>query len=169
MTTKLPTAAALVTDERRRDLERHLRWLGADRHLRAELAQEAMVRLWRSPPDDTSEPRLSSWLRTVARNLFRTAAAKPRPGVPLDDDALLEAAWRRFRARDTDGALGAALADCIEALPSRAQQALQLRYRHDLTFAQLAAALGRTVSGAKDLLVRIRRLLADCIDKERTK
>ncbi len=155
------------SERRRHDVERFLRWLGADEPLAADLAQETLLRLWQRPPRGRDEATIAAWVRTVARNLFRSAAASERPGVPLDDAALLEAAWRRFTERDRDGALGAALADCLERLPERTRRTVELHYREGLSHEELAAALGRTTVAVRSLLQRTRARLADCID-ERT-
>lgn len=160
-----PSRPAPASDEgQRHGLRRFLRWLGADSWLADELAQEALLRLWRSPPAHGDDPAVAAaWLRTTARNLFRSAAARPRPGVPLDDAVLLEAAWRQFARNDAGDHRLAALAECLPLLPERARAALDLHYRHGQDHRALAAALGLRPAGIKRLLQRTRLLLADCI------
>lgn len=165
-----PTAAAAEMSQkddtlRRSSLVRFLRWLGADRELAADLAHEAMLRLLQAPPDAKDEATVASWLRRVARNLFISARTRAREGVPLDDIALLDAAWRKFTAEDRDAgdARLRALESCLGTLSDRTRQALALHYRHGLTHEELASALGMRVAGTRRLLERARLALATCI------
>lgn len=165
LSTAALSTAPMPTERRRRELQRHLRWLGADPELAEDLAQETLLRLWRTPPAARDDEAVAAWLRAVARNLFRSAAVAPRPGVPLDDEALLEAAWRAFARGDGGDARRAALDDCLRQLPARARQVVELHYRHGLGHAEIADAAGLRPAGVKRLLQRTRALLADCIER----
>ena len=146
-----------------RGVWRFLRWLGADPALADDLLQEAFLLLLQRPPADRSEPAVAAWLRTTAANLFRSSGRRARWGVPLHDGDLLDAVWQENAGNDGGDGDQEALALCLEQLPERTRQALDLRYRHGLAEPALAAALGLRAGGVKTLLRRARELLAQCI------
>jgi RNA polymerase sigma-70 factor (ECF subfamily) len=60
----------------------------------------------------------------------------------------------------------AALERCLEKLPEKSRQILQLRYAEETPVADVATALGSTPGSIRVMLFRIRNLLAMCIDGE---
>jgi RNA polymerase sigma-70 factor (ECF subfamily) len=147
---------------------RFARWLGADPALADDVTQEAFVRLLqqrrRGRPVPDGQAELRAWLCTAARNLFLSARARSRPGVPVADlDELLVAFARHGGADDELDALDA----CLAALPPRARAAVELHYRQRLRHRDVAAALGMKAAGVKGLLQRVRAALARCIDERR--
>ena len=156
-----------ASDERFRiELQRFARWLGADGAAAAELAQAALVKLWQTPPLARDDQQIASWLRTVVRNEFLSQAAlAKRQGVPLADAVLLETAWRNFARDDGGDSRMAALDECLERLPARCRQAVELHYKHGSGHKELGSLLRMSASGVKRLLARSRQLLADCIDE----
>lgn len=142
---------------------RFLRLLGAEPGLADELAQEAFVRLWQHPPEDRGEAALAAWLRRTAQNLLSNS--RRRRGGLVFDDAAIDAAWAGYE-RDDDGAdFRAALAACLQALPAREQQALQLRYAAGGSRAAVAAAMRLGDEGVKSMLRRARARLQACVQR----
>ncbi|HEX6812116.1 MAG TPA: sigma-70 family RNA polymerase sigma factor [Planctomycetota bacterium] len=152
-----------VIRRHQRAVWRFLRWLGADAALADDLVQEAFLLLLQRPPVDRSEPAVAAWLRTTAANLFRSTGRRARAGVPIQSGDLLEAVWHENAGEDGGDGYQEALAQCLQELPARTRQALDLRYRHGLQEDALATALGLRAGGLKTLLRRARELLAQCI------
>jgi RNA polymerase sigma-70 factor (ECF subfamily) len=146
-----------------RGLWRFLRWLGADPVLADDLLQDTFLRFLQRPPADRSDAAVAAWLRTTATNLFRSSGRRARAGVQVDDAEVLEAVWQEHARDDGGDGYQEALAACLQALPERTRQALELRYRHALGEGELAIALGLRPGGVKTLLRRARELLAECI------
>ncbi|MCA8949924.1 MAG: RNA polymerase sigma factor [Planctomycetes bacterium] len=140
-------------------LRRYLRFLGADREVAADVAQESLLAALGRWPDGSAP---LAWLLATARNLFRRQLrASGRRREIVDADRLHEM-WQRHVV-DTGEAERLALRECLEALPPRSREALQLRYGESLPREQIAARLGLGVEGVKSLLTRLRAALSECV------
>ena len=152
-----------------RGVWRYLRFLGADPELADDLTQEAFLSLLRTPPEQTEAAAISAWLRRTAYNLFCNSRRRPR-AAPLEL-VEAEAAWQTFVGDGLGNGIGnsnsdetmEALAQCLQRLPERMQQALRLRYQQDGSRQVVAQRLALTVEGAKTLLRRARERLASCV------
>lgn len=127
-----------------------------------DVAQEAMIRLWRIAPDwRQGEARVTSWLYRVVTNLCtdRLRAGRRRRAEALDDvpepvDGAVDAEGAMIAA-DRMAALQAAL-DC---LPERQRQAVVLRHIEGLTNPEIAEVLGVGVEAVESLTARGKRAL----------
>lgn len=127
-----------------------------------EVAQEAMLRLWRQAPRwRPGEAKVTTWLYRVTANLCIDRRRRARGGsVPLDavpepPDASPGAA-ERMQARARAEALQAALDD----LPERQRQAVVLRHIEGLANPEIAEIMGASVEAVESLTTRGRRALA---------
>ena len=141
--------------------------LGTSDGLAEELAQEAMVSVWRKAPSfDPARANVSTWIFTIARNLRvdhfrrignRTAEVDDIDGdetpdtLPQPDEVLLT------RQRE------AGVREAIAQLPAEQAQVLRLSFYEEQPHSQIAEALGLplgTVKSRVRLAVRhLRRLL----------
>ncbi|HLS58020.1 MAG TPA: RNA polymerase sigma factor [Paracoccaceae bacterium] len=125
-----------------------------------DIAQEAMLRLWRRAEDwQPDGAQLSTWLYRVAANLAIDRLRRRRPGAPL---AVLEAlpdpgpgAETALARRDRAAALDAALL----ALPERQRLAIVLRHIEELPQEEVASVMELSVEAVESLLSRGRRSL----------
>ena len=137
-----------------------------NRHDADDVLQQASVLMWQK--FDTFEPGTDflAWASKVAlyeaRN-FQRVAARSRLQF---SEALLEtlAAERLEDTRHLDQRLDA-LDDCIEQLDERSRQLLQGVYTENSDVAALATQLGRAKQTLYNRLARIRRALAECIER----
>jgi len=152
-------------------LYRYLRYLGADRALAEDLAQETFLAAFRSrrPAPADEEGRAAAWLRGIARHLFlnhcrrRRRAARVRSAESLDR---AEAVWDRRFLRQGDGFdYVEALRRCLERLPDGERRAVHLEYADRRARAEIAALLHMTENGVKSLMRRIRARLAECVHR----
>ncbi len=136
------------------------RMLGGDRAEAEDVAQEAMLRLWRIAPDwRPGEARVSTWLYRVVVNLctdrLRRARSAPLDAVPEPaDDAPGPLAG--LAEADRLAALDAGLA----ALPDRQRQAVVLRHIEGLSNPEIADIMGLSVEAVESLTARGKRALA---------
>jgi RNA polymerase sigma factor (sigma-70 family) len=125
-----------------------------------DVAQEAMLRLWRVAPDWwAGEAAPATWLYRVTGNLCIDRLRRRRPMVAeapetADPAPSVEAG---LIAGDRARALEAALA----ALPERQRLAVVLRHFEERGNPEIAAILDTTVEAVESLLTRARRTLAE--------
>ena len=134
----------------------------ADRAEAEDVAQEAMLRMWRVAPKwRAGEAQLSTWLYRVTVNLCtdrQRSAHRHRTEAledvvePVDESANTEAELMRRERMD---ALQAALA----TLPDRQRQAVVLRHIEGLSNPEIAAVLEVGVEAVESLTARGKRAL----------
>lgn len=146
------------------------RLLAGDRAEAEDVAQEAMLRLWRVAPDwRQGEAQVTTWLYRVATNLCtdRLRAARRR-AVPGGDEMPEVAdgtpgAEARLMAGERLGALDAALAE----LPERQRQAVVLRHIEGLTNPEIASVMDIGVEAVESLTARGKRALTAILSGRR--
>lgn len=141
-----------------------------DRAEAEDVAQEAMLRLWRVAADWRSgEAQVSSWLYRVVTNLCtdRQRAARRRRAEALDEVAeppdpgeSVEAALMR-RARTE------ALQAALDTLPDRQRQAVVLRHIEGLSNPDIAAILEIGVEAVESLTARGKRALTAALQGQK--
>lgn len=97
------------------------------------------------------------WLYRIAGNAVRDYWRRQRHGVPLDD------AEHEVAAIAADGQpdewaeeqdLHARLRQYVRQLPASQQEAVVLRFGHELSYAEIAAVLGKTENATRQLVHR---------------
>ena len=137
--------------------------MAPDRQSAEDIAQEAMVRVWRRASEfDGRRARFSTWLYRIVVNLCidlrrtRQPVALPHGLDPVDPSAnaaeTIEVDERR-----------AALVRAIEGLPSRQRAALTLVYDEGLSGAEAARVLGISAKAVERLLARARARLRELL------
>jgi RNA polymerase sigma-70 factor (ECF subfamily) len=142
-----------------------------------DVAQDAMVRFFRSLGRFDPKRPVRPWLLQIVRNLVRDRARRKRVRrteslEPADDDAL------RFEPRD-ESPDPEALAErqqlqrlvwgCLQELPTQYREALVLRDYQDFSYAEIASTLQIPRGTVMSRLHRARRLLHDLVhEKQRS-
>lgn len=153
-------AARLLADRHAPRLLAQANRLLRDRAEAEDVAQEAMLRLWKIAPDwRQGEAKVSTWLYRVAANLC-TDRLRRRRGTgldsiaePADDKPTAEAA---MQSDERSRALRAAL----DQLPERQRIAVTLRHIDELSNPDIAAAMDLSVEAVESLTARGKRNLA---------
>lgn len=137
-----------------------LRMLGGDRAEAEDVAQEAMLRLWRAASDwRTGEAKVTTWLYRVTANLCIDRLRRRRSGPALDqvdepaDDA--PSAVEGMQAQERAAALQAAL----DQLPERQRQAVILRHIEGLANPEIAQIMDIGPRAVESLTARGKRAL----------
>ena len=165
-----PEAARLLAH---RLLPRILGYAGrllADRAEAEDIAQEAMLRLWKVAPDwRQGEAKVSTWTYRVVTNLCtdRLRARQRRrtealDGVAEPQDGAQSAVAGMIEA-DRMAALNAALA----GLPDRQREAVVLRHIEGLTNPEIAEILQIGVEAVESLTARGKRALTAALSGKR--
>ena len=138
-----------------------------DRAEAEDLAQEAMLRLWRIAPEwRQGEAKVSTWLYRVVTNLA-TDRLRRRRGIGLDEAPEIPdgaaSALERMIEDDRAQALELALAQ----LPARQRQAVVLRHLEGMSNPEIAAAMEIGVEAVESLTARGKRALAALLSGRR--
>ena len=126
-----------------------------------DVAQEAMLRLWRIAPEwRAGEAKVSTWLYRVTVNLCTDRLRKSGRGVALDTVPEPEDGAPGVAAGLIEADRMAALDAALLALPDRQRQAVVLRHLEGLANPEIAAIMGVGVEAVESLTARGRRTLA---------
>lgn len=138
-------------------------------HSEAEdVAQEAMLRLWKIAPDWRSgEAKVSTWLYRITANLC-TDRLRKRRGVGLDEAPEVEDETPSAEATMIAADRAAALRAAMDKLPERQKLALSLRHFEELSNPEIAETLETSVEAIESLLSRGRRALAKELSKDKS-
>ncbi len=132
-----------------------------------DVAQEAMLRLWRAAPGwRFGEARVTTWLHQVVVNLCRDHWRRKRPATGVELPELpdpAEPASAALQRRDRQAALARALA----RLPERQRLAVVLRDLQGQSARDAAAVLELQPDAVDSLLARGRRALRAVLGPER--
>jgi len=139
-----------------------LRMLGGDRAEAEDVAQEAMLRLWKQSASwRQGEARVTTWLYRVTVNLCldRQRRQRSRPTessyqIEIVDDS--PSAEQFLMNSDRVRALH----DALATLPVRTRVAVTLRHLEQLSNPEIADIMGTTVEAVESLTARGRRMLA---------
>jgi RNA polymerase sigma-70 factor, ECF subfamily len=148
-----------------------------------ELVQEVFLALWRDRRDWDVRISIRAWLyaavrhhalnhlrheRVAARLRERTAAARDAIVEHATTDAqpvAMGAAPLDAHASAEAQELEQIVTNAIAALPERRRLAMMLRWKHDLSAAEIATVLGTTPESVRVLLTRARQELATLLQR----
>lgn len=124
-----------------------------------DIAQEAMLRLWRSAAGLELGPGgLRPWLRRVTSNLCIDRVRSSQRTVVTDE--VPEVAEPATQMRDLEGHdLSARVAAAMQALPDRQRLALTLFHHEGLSQVEVGRAMDISDEAVESLLARARRAL----------
>lgn len=125
-----------------------------------DVAQDAMMRLWRVAPEwRAGEAKVTTWLYTVTANLCTDRLRKRRAvglddiGEPADDAPSADAQLQQKSRMD-------ALQAGLDALPERQRQAVVLRHIEGLPNPEIAEIMDISARAVESLTARGKRTLA---------
>jgi RNA polymerase sigma-70 factor (ECF subfamily) len=144
---------------------RYLRVLGCSAAEADDLTQETFLAVWQRPFQQYTPAATAAYLRTVARNLFLAMRRRSTQQMPMADLEHLEGVWTRWAADDGGQQLLSALEECLQKVGERTRRALDLRYRDGCSRAEIAAAVGLSEDGAKNMLQRAKQHLRQCLER----
>ena len=150
-------------DRLRRLVHRLLGWPGAGADV-DDVVQDALLAAVGA--HGGQQPPLP-WLFTVAKNRWLELCRRKRPELVAALDAL-DLRTRAELGDDGGDSRVQALRHCVERLPARSRQALELCYGGEqLARPDVAARLGLGIEGLRSLLARLRTALKQCIERRR--
>ena len=136
-----------------------------------DIAQQVFLRVWRNAKRYRPEAKFTTYLYTITRNLvFNETRRKSRKKEVSSDEReensnqLIEAnPDRQPDAELLQAELQGAVDDAIASLPEAQRMAVVLRRYEQLSYEEIAAVLGLSVSAVKSLLFRARTSLREAL------
>lgn len=139
------------------------RLLAGDRAEAEDIAQEAMLRLWRIAPEwRTGEAQITTWLYRVTVNLCTDRYRKGRT-TPLDGIAEPADKQKGALAQMQDAERLSALDQALATLPDRQRQAVVLRHIEGFSNPEIAEILETGVEAVESLTARGKRALKSAL------
>ena len=139
------------------DVFRFALYLSADRTLAEDITSETFVRVWTSP-SAIRTTTVKAYLLAIARNLYLDEVRRRSRHTELADTVpdLADLA-RSTGMRD---ALGRTVAE-LQMIPEGDRTALLMRAEEEMTYEEIAAALGISLAAVKTRIFRARLRLAE--------
>jgi RNA polymerase sigma-70 factor, ECF subfamily len=139
-----------------------------DPSLTEDILQEVWIRMAEASESGVEIHNPLAWSRGVAKNLIREYWRKQQNTRVVFDEQLLDLADLAFKEQDTEvwHSRRLALEECIRALPRESKDVLRLTDLAGLPSSQVAQRLKRTSGSILMILHRLRRALAECVEKK---
>ncbi len=129
-----------------------------------DVAQEAMLRLWKIAPEwRTGEAKVSTWLHRVTANLCTDRLRKSGRGVALDQVAEPEDDTPSVAEKLLDADRAKALDAALQELPERQRQAVILRHIEGLSNPEIGEIMDIGIEAVESLTARGKRALATAL------
>lgn len=139
----------------------------SDRAEAEDVAQEAMLRLWKVAPDwRQGEAKVSTWLYRVVTNLCTDRLRKKR-SVALDEVAEPEDGRASVAQGMIENERAAALKAALATLPERQRQAVILRHIEGVANPEIAQMMDISVEAVESLTARGKRALTAALADRR--
>jgi RNA polymerase sigma-70 factor (ECF subfamily) len=161
-------AARLLTERLLPRALRHAARVLGDMAEAEDVAQEAMMRLWKAAPDWRSDgpAQPATWLHKVVANLAvdRLRRANRATGLDPDTAAAIPDAAPGAEARMLQADRMAALDTALATLPERQRQAVVLRHIEGMSNPEIAEVLEIGIEAVESLTARGKRALKAALD-----
>ncbi len=135
-------------------------------HLIDEIAHEAYVFAYNHIGEFQRGTSFFAWIKSIAWNLMRAEiqrfSREQANQLKYAERRVVEAAPPKpveTAAREIDG-----LEKCLERVPPRLKQLLEMRYRLSFSTQEIAERAGQSAAWVRTTLCRLRRQLRDCVN-----
>ena len=133
-----------------------------------DVAQEALLRLWRVAPEwRQGEAKVTTWLYRVVANLCTDRLRRSGRGVALDAVPEPEDEARGPLDKMQAEARAEALQTALDGLPDRQRQAVVLRHIEGLANPEIAEIMEISVGAVESLTARGKRALSAALEGRR--
>lgn len=145
----------------------YIRALVGDPDLTEEIFQEVSVVVLQKIDAFDPTRDLQAWCRGIARNLVLRERERSRRLRIFDNEQIVDLVDAAFeeKAEDSLDTHRSLLKRCMGHLASGSREILDLRYRGGLSLREIATRLERSEGAVQVALSRVRKWLADCVQK----
>jgi RNA polymerase sigma-70 factor, ECF subfamily len=151
----LPPPFEDIMQRHEKEIMRYLMRVSQDRDDAADLFQETWLRAYRGYPGLEPDSNVRPWLYTIAtnvwRNRFRDDARRSRVIVETkSDSAAAEVVGKTHQFNpDSEGYAAVRIRELISELPTKQQQALNLRHFAGLSYEEIAVVMDCSEDSAR--------------------
>jgi len=133
-----------------------------------DILQEAKIVMWRKFSDFKQGTNFKAWGKKIALGLILNyrRKEKTRATSPVNQEFIEAVAAEIDRRGEELDVRGEALQECLRKLSKPHRQAIVWRYYEGCEVAEIAERADRTEGAAYRLLSRIRKMLAECLERE---
>jgi RNA polymerase sigma-70 factor, ECF subfamily len=168
--TEKQQAFARFVREHQAPLRGFLRMLGVRADSVDDLAQETFMVAFRELDRFDDREDFGTWLRGIARNLVRNEVRKSARRGRIMDGELTEHLMAEAERDQADAKFEETdfhnLRDCLEKLPDKSRRLISARYGDEWKSSFLADQFQMSATAVRLALMRIRRQLKACIEKD---
>ncbi|PHQ31558.1 sigma-70 family RNA polymerase sigma factor [Rhodopirellula bahusiensis] len=155
----------LVTEHQPR-IGAYIQSLMGDANRAADVLQETNLVLWRRKSDYQVGKPFLPWAFGIARlQVLSNLRDKRRAPSLLDADVAELVSTEVETEAERLNEIQSALSECLNSLPEKRRQMIQDRYFESQTIDQIANSMSQGSSNVRVTLMRVRRQLADCIER----
>lgn len=140
------------------DLYRYAYWLCRDRWQAEDLAQETILRAWRSWPGLREHKAVKGWLFTILYREFARSASRRRPQTLSDEELVIEP------QDHADPGLALDLERALRGLGEDSRHAILLQVLGGFSCAEIARLLGASEGSVMTRLSRARQTLRRALE-----
>ena len=131
-----------------------------------DILQKTNLTLCRKAEEFRAGAPFLPWAIAVARfEILTCVQDRRRDRIVLNADVVTLMTETAAEKVASAGPRQVALQQCLEKMEARQRTLLDLKYVNDESIAEIARLTDRTTNAVKSLLVRIRRMLSDCIER----
>lgn len=132
----------------------------------ADVVQETNLVLWRKIDEfDAGKPFLA-WALGIARfQVLASLRDQKRDRLMLDAELADQLSGEVARQSEQLEDVRRSLRDCVQQLAPRGRELIDMRYFRGLSTSEIATKLDRSLSAIKTGILRVRRDLADCVER----
>ena len=135
-----------------------------DRHRRDDIFQEVALVLWNRKDDYDPSRSFGAWARGIAAKKILKHRERDARFPLLFSPETIQAIVDAYDRTETAAHPAAeALRHCLEKLPAKSRQLLELRYEKNLDVAAIAEHTASTLDAIYQALSRLRSRLEECI------
>jgi RNA polymerase sigma-70 factor (ECF subfamily) len=136
-------------------------------HESDDLFQSVARVLWEKFAEYDAERAFRAWALGVARlEVLKWRQSKARSREVLSEEAISQVAAAAGDGGEWADGLSEFLRTCLAQLKSTARRVMELKYGESLPIREIAARVGKSVSAVEMILVRSRRALRDCVERQ---
>ncbi len=138
-----------------------------DRSRAADVVQETNLVLWRKIDEFQPDKPFLPWAFAIARfQVLAHLRDHKRDRLLLDAELVEKLSEETERQAGQIDAVREALRHCMQLLTDTNRELIKRRYFQAMSVTDIAEAVDRTVGSIKVALLRIRRQLAECVQKQ---